>query len=113
MSVVVRAPNGKILVMCKGADNVILARSTSVLSLPPSSHPQQEKMREQTDPRMLLALHLEAFATDGLRTLVLAKRELDVETFKQFQCLWSQAEAAIIGRCLIIIGRQCLACCGS
>lgn len=100
MSVVVKAPNGKILVLCKGADNIILSRSTSILSLPPSvlaEHGHPDAYRAGNDPRATLMQHLEAFATDGLRTLVLAHRELDAQTFVQFQALWSQAEAAIIG----------------
>jgi magnesium-transporting ATPase (P-type) len=101
MSVVVRAPDGKILVMCKGADNIVMARSSSILSLNPESLTQSpvsgQASATREDPRVLLAQHLDAFANDGLRILVLAQRELDVDSFREFQALWSQAESAIIG----------------
>lgn len=58
MSVVVRMPDGKIKLMCKGADTILQPR------LLPSQY--WDKTWK----------HLEDFANEGLRTLVLAEREL-------------------------------------
>uniref|UniRef100_H3B1E3 Phospholipid-transporting ATPase n=1 Tax=Latimeria chalumnae TaxID=7897 RepID=H3B1E3_LATCH len=61
MSVIVRNPEGKIRLYCKGADTILFER------LHPSSH---DLMNITTD-------HLNEYAGDGLRTLVLASKELD------------------------------------
>lgn len=61
MSVVVRTPDKRILLLTKGADSVIFPR------LAPSSDPA---MVETT------LTHLERYATEGLRTLVIAQKEL-------------------------------------
>lgn len=60
MSVVVRSPNGTILLLTKGADSVIFNR------LDPYNNPLREITEE----------HLEEFARIGLRTLVLGMREV-------------------------------------
>ena len=60
MSVVVRSPNGTILLLTKGADSVIFSR------LDPYNNPLREVTEE----------HLEEFARIGLRTLVLGMREV-------------------------------------
>ncbi|CAH1113541.1 unnamed protein product [Psylliodes chrysocephalus] len=62
MSVIVRDPNGKIKLYCKGADSVIFDR------LDHSPNAQEYKS--------LLLAHLEAFASDGLRTLCCAYVDL-------------------------------------
>uniref|UniRef100_A0A8C8DMF2 Phospholipid-transporting ATPase n=1 Tax=Oryzias sinensis TaxID=183150 RepID=A0A8C8DMF2_9TELE len=54
MSVIVRSPEGKITLFCKGADIVICERL----------HPSSDKLMEE-------------YAGDGLRTLVLAYKDLD------------------------------------
>ena len=54
MSVVVRLGNGRIRLICKGADNVMLAR-------------MRKAMRARMD---VYARHMDAFARKGLRTLV-------------------------------------------
>ena len=59
MSVVCRTPEGKIMLYCKGADNVMLDR------LAPG---------QQTVSKMKSALA--HYGTEGLRTLVVAQREL-------------------------------------
>ena len=63
MTVVVRFPNGKIFVMCKGADSVLLPRLLAERSI--------DKSWE----------HLEAYASEGLRTLVLGIKELSEEDY--------------------------------
>ncbi|XP_039074863.1 phospholipid-transporting ATPase ID isoform X3 [Hyaena hyaena] len=61
MSVIVRNPEGRIRLYCKGADTILLDR------LHPSA---QELLNTTTD-------HLNEYAGEGLRTLVLAYRDLD------------------------------------
>lgn len=70
MSAIVRMPNGKIMLFCKGADSVIYSR------LKPG---QQSELRKST------AEQLEMFAREGLRTLCIAQRELGEDEYQ----LWS------------------------
>uniref|UniRef100_A0A914E1L8 Phospholipid-transporting ATPase n=1 Tax=Acrobeloides nanus TaxID=290746 RepID=A0A914E1L8_9BILA len=62
MSLLVRTRNGKIILYCKGADTMIL-----------------ERIRPDTSPLLKDATmqHLDKFASDGLRTLCLAYKEID------------------------------------
>lgn len=74
MSVIVRAENGRILLLCKGADNVLIPRCRNVSSR--------------------FKAHLQRFAEEGLRTLVLAQREItsaELETFDR-QLLMNPAD---------------------
>ena len=72
MSAIVRMPNGKIKLFCKGADSMIYSRLVAK---------QQQKLRKST------AEHLEMFAREGLRTLCIAERELSEEEYED----WSRA----------------------
>eukprot|EP01137_Pigoraptor_chileana_P037560 Opistho-2@34827 len=58
MSVILRDPSGKYLLLTKGADSVIYERLAS----------------KDDELQRITGVHLSAFATDGLRTLVLASR---------------------------------------
>ncbi|XP_061838583.2 phospholipid-transporting ATPase ID [Nerophis lumbriciformis] len=70
MSVVVRNPEGRIRLYCKGADTVLFERL----------HPcNQELIRVTSD-------HLHEYATEGLRTLTLAYRDLSEEEWET----WSE-----------------------
>ncbi len=62
MSQVIETPEGKIFLLSKGADNVIFQRLAAL---------QDNEVISKT------ALHLEAYANEGLRTLCIARRELD------------------------------------
>ncbi|KAG6675536.1 hypothetical protein I3842_15G108300 [Carya illinoinensis] len=68
MSVIVRNKDGKLLLLCKGADSVIFER------LAKNGREFEEKTKE----------HINEYADAGLRTLVLAYRELDEEEYKEF-----------------------------
>jgi phospholipid-translocating ATPase len=61
MSVIVRAPDGRILILTKGADSIILKR----LNL------GQEEVINST------MLNIDRFANEGLRTLLIAEKEID------------------------------------
>ena len=71
MSAIIRMPDGKIILFCKGADSVIYSRL---------------KRSEQAQLRKETAEHLEMFAREGLRTLCIAQRELGEEEYQ----LWNK-----------------------
>ncbi|KAJ3570909.1 hypothetical protein NP233_g4104 [Leucocoprinus birnbaumii] len=81
MSTVVRGPDGKIKIYTKGADTVILERLSK-------HQPYTEKT----------LAHLEDYATDGLRTLCIAFRDIPEEEYKQWSAIYDQAAATINGR---------------
>ncbi|KAG9081562.1 hypothetical protein FRC06_005505, partial [Ceratobasidium sp. 370] len=81
MSTVVRGPDGKIKLYCKGADTVILERLS-----------KNQPYTEQT------LIHLEDYATDGLRTLCVAMREIPEAEYRQWAAIYDQAAATINGR---------------
>ncbi|QRW12581.1 phospholipid-translocating P-type ATPase [Ceratobasidium sp. AG-Ba] len=81
MSTVVRGPDGKIKLYCKGADTVILERLS-----------KNQPYTEQT------LVHLEDYATEGLRTLCVAMREIPEAEYQQWSVIYDQAAATINGR---------------
>jgi len=83
MSVIVRAPDGRLVLYCKGADSVIYARLAK-------DHDQV--LREQTSKDM------EMFANNGLRTLCIAYRELDEEEYLGWVRLYDNATSAVENR---------------
>lgn len=70
MSVIVRNPEGRIRLYCKGADTVLLERL----------HPCNQELINITSD------HLNEYATDGLRTLALAYRDLSEDEWEA----WSE-----------------------
>jgi phospholipid-translocating ATPase len=70
MSSIIRMPDGKIMLFCKGADSVIYSRL---------------KKGEQRELRLQTAKHLEMFAVEGLRTLCIAQRELSEQEYIAFR----------------------------
>ncbi|KAK2584751.1 hypothetical protein KPH14_007079 [Odynerus spinipes] len=75
MSVIVRTPEGKIKLLCKGADCVIYERLA----------PRAEDDTEVDDFRETTLEHLEAFATDGLRTLCFANTEVPESLYQRWR----------------------------
>uniref|UniRef100_A0A674EGY7 Phospholipid-transporting ATPase n=1 Tax=Salmo trutta TaxID=8032 RepID=A0A674EGY7_SALTR len=78
MSVIVRNPEGRIRLYCKGADTLLFER------LHPSNH---HLMNITTD-------HLNEYAGDGLRTLALAYRDLSEEQWEEWSERHRQADRA-------------------
>ncbi|KAH9822366.1 putative aminophospholipid translocase [Melampsora americana] len=76
MSSLVRCPDGKIRLICKGADSIIMSRLRS-------DHDIESKNRTNVD--------LEAFATAGLRTLLIGSREVAEEEYLKFDLEFSRA----------------------
>ncbi|KAJ9635464.1 phospholipid transporting ATPase [Coniosporium tulheliwenetii] len=83
MSAIIRMPNGKILLFCKGADSVIYSRL---------------RRGEQPELRKATAEHLEMFAREGLRTLCIAQRELGEEEYQEWNKEHDLAAAAVQDR---------------
>jgi phospholipid-translocating ATPase len=83
MSVVVRNPEGKLVLYSKGADSVIYARLAK-------DHDQ--RLKEQTNKDM------DAFANGGLRTLCIAYRPLQEEEYLTWSRMYDNATNAIENR---------------
>ncbi|MCI16913.1 phospholipid-transporting ATPase 9-like, partial [Trifolium medium] len=79
MSVIVKDEEGRILLLCKGADVVMFER------LAKDGKEYEEKTFED----------VHEYADAGLRTLILAYRELDEEQYKEFDNEFSQAKISI------------------
>jgi magnesium-transporting ATPase (P-type) len=82
MSVVIRTTEGKLLLLTKGADNVMFDLAAS--DIPVQSH-------LNISARDVLLRDLQKFSFEGLRTLVLAYKELSEESFIAFQRMWTEA----------------------
>ncbi|XP_057853489.2 probable phospholipid-transporting ATPase 12 isoform X3 [Cryptomeria japonica] len=80
MSVIVRDPGGQILLLCKGADNVIFERLSS----------------EVEEWRYMTLEHLKEYGEAGLRTLALAYKKLDEESYLEWEKRWIRAKQDII-----------------
>ena len=83
MSAIIRMPDGKIILFCKGADSVIYRRL---------------KRGEQSSLRKTTAEHLEMFAREGLRTLCVARKEISEEDYQAWNKEHDLAAAAITDR---------------
>lgn len=83
MSAIIRMPDDKIVLFCKGADSMIYSRL---------------KRGEQSELRRTTAEHLEMFAREGLRTLCIAQRELGEEEYRQWNKEHEIASASIQDR---------------
>ncbi len=80
MSTIFRCPDGVIRCYCKGADTVILERLS-----------KENQIVEAT------LQHLEEYATDGLRTLCLAMREISEEEFQEWSQIFEKASTTVGG----------------
>lgn len=83
MSAIIRMPDGKIILFCKGADSIIYSRL---------------RRGEQAQLRKTTAEHLEMFAREGLRTLCIAQKELAEEEYQVWNKDHDVAAAAIVDR---------------
>ena len=83
MSSIVKMPDGKIILFCKGADSVIYSRL---------------KRGEQAELRRETAQHLEMFAVEGLRTLCIAERELSEKEYMNWRREHDLAATALENR---------------
>jgi phospholipid-transporting ATPase len=81
MSTIFRCPDGKIRIFTKGADTVIIER------LAPN-----DKYLDATGQ------HLEDYATEGLRTLCLAMREIPNDEYRDWSAIFEKAATTINNR---------------
>jgi len=80
MSAIFRCPDGKIRCYCKGADTVILERLSA------------------DNPHVEITLqHLEEYASEGLRTLCLAMREIPEQEFQEWWQVFDKAQTTVSG----------------
>lgn len=80
-SVILKSPQGKIILFCKGADSIILKLL----------NPESKHLKETIE-------NLETFAEEGLRTLLCAKCELDEETYYKWNRKYQEAKCSLQGR---------------
>ena len=80
MSAIFRCPDGRIRCYCKGADTVILERLS-----PDNPHVE------------ITLQHLEEYASEGLRTLCLAMREIPDQEFNEWWKVFDKAQTTISG----------------
>ncbi|KAL8828144.1 MAG: hypothetical protein Q9170_006727 [Blastenia crenularia] len=80
MSTIYRCPDGKVRCYCKGADTVIL-----------------ERLGKDNPIVDATLQHLEEYATEGLRTLCLAMREIPEEEFQQWWQIFEKASTTVSG----------------
>jgi phospholipid-translocating ATPase len=83
MSVIVRNPQGRIVLYCKGADSVIYERLAA-------DHDQTLKAQTAKD--------MEAFANGGLRTLCIAYRYLEEQEYLEWSTIYDAATNSIRDR---------------
>ncbi len=93
-----RGPDGKIKLYCKGADTVILERLSE-------SNPYTEVTLAHLEVRYyrrrIVYSHrstLQDYATEGLRTLAIAMREISIEEYERWSIVYNKAAATINGR---------------
>ncbi|KAJ1656786.1 hypothetical protein IWQ61_003703 [Dispira simplex] len=84
MSVVVRTPEGIMVLLCKGADSAILPRLSPTLTAPALLTHTENSIHQ--------------FSLAGLRTLVMATRTLEPDEFAELHELMEQAQCAISHR---------------
>lgn len=82
MSVVVRTPEGKILLLSKGADLVMFDRMLD----------GDKGVKDET------TRNLKEFSREGYRTLVLAQREVSIEEFSEWKMAFYQANNSLDNR---------------
>jgi len=80
MSTIFRCPDGKIRCYCKGADTVIIERMSK-------DNPIVEATLQ----------HLEEYASEGLRTLCLAMREVPEQEFQEWWQVFNKASTTVSG----------------
>lgn len=80
MSTIFRCPDGKIRCYCKGADTVIL-----------------ERLNDNNPHTEATLRHLEEYASEGLRTLCLAMREIPEQEFQRWYSIFDTAATTVGG----------------
>ncbi|OMP06880.1 Cation-transporting P-type ATPase [Corchorus olitorius] len=85
MSVVIRFPDNSVKVLVKGAD-------TTMLSILANDGERDDQIKRATQR------HLIEYSSEGLRTLVVAARDLTDAELEQWQCRYEDASTSLIDR---------------
>ena len=93
MTTIYRYPNGRIVLLCKGADSIILSRLSK--SRENSKNPADAQYAAFTKAA---EEHIRQFASEGLRTLAYGKRELSQEEYDTWAAKYNEACTAIVNR---------------
>jgi phospholipid-translocating P-type ATPase (flippase) len=88
MSTIYRYPNGRIVLICKGADSVIMERLKDASTLSDTQRAINEKTFE----------HTEAYAIVGLRTLLYGYRILDESEYEEWADRYAEATTSLENR---------------
>ncbi|KAK9728789.1 drs2 neo1 protein [Basidiobolus ranarum] len=103
MSVIYQFPDDRIVLLCKGADSVILerlAKGDDTLTSPPNAletKTQHMSIREEYLYSKAVE-HVHHFASDGLRTLAYGHRFLDPDEYRAWNNLFSDACTSLVDR---------------
>lgn len=101
MSVIVREPSGKIKLYCKGADTVILER---LAKNNPFVEPTLQHLEVSNWQRLALRrchvtdLMRKEFASEGLRTLCYAVREIPEDEYARWSQIYDKAATTLVNR---------------
>ncbi|KAI9141568.1 hypothetical protein BKA69DRAFT_1038322 [Paraphysoderma sedebokerense] len=88
MSIILRYPNGQIVMLSKGADSIMIERSKPIEQY----SPEEQQIYQKT------ISHIEQFATVGLRTLVYCSRILNENEYQDWSKLYNEASTALTDR---------------
>ncbi|KAK0711228.1 hypothetical protein B0H67DRAFT_555242 [Lasiosphaeris hirsuta] len=80
MSTIYRCPDGKVRIYCKGADTVIM-----------------ERLNDNNPHTDITLRHLEEYASEGLRTLCLAMREVPEHEYQEWYKVYDKAQTTVGG----------------
>ncbi|ORY00825.1 phospholipid-translocating P-type ATPase [Basidiobolus meristosporus CBS 931.73] len=98
MSVIYQFPDDQIVLLCKGADSVILERLVNNTS----SHGDESEAKHTSIREEYLyskaVEHVHEFASDGLRTLAYGHKYLDPEEYQSWSGLYSEACTSLVDR---------------
>ncbi|KNE63375.1 phospholipid-translocating P-type ATPase, flippase [Allomyces macrogynus ATCC 38327] len=88
MSIILRFPDGQIVMLSKGADSAMLERSK----------PLAEYSSEEQVIHRATLVHLDRFASKGLRTLVYAVRHLNEAEYHKWSRIYLEASTSVTDR---------------
>lgn len=100
MSVIVRCPDNTVKVLVKGADSSIL-NIIAKTSSGSESAPSNDLFRATES-------HLTEYSSQGLRTLVVAAKNLNEEELKRWQCSYEEASTSLTERAGMLRGAASL-----
>ncbi|ORX60795.1 phospholipid-translocating P-type ATPase [Piromyces finnis] len=88
MSTIYEYPDGRIVILCKGADSVILERLK----------PREEMTEEEKRILDITNDHLTQYSVEGLRTLLYGYRQISLEEYEEWLNIWNEASTALTDR---------------